>query len=135
MQFTEVAAEPLVGFHIQRLIAEEQNLVLGQRLMQLLDLTVAERLRERDAFNIGADARRHRRDTYGFIAHGRTFRSMVETRSRKDHRPHSPTRKIFLFEAQQLPCCALDPLQFIASPFSLMTAPHFLISRSTKLWR
>jgi hypothetical protein len=33
-----------VGFHIQRLIAKEQNLVLGQCLMQLLDLTVAERL-------------------------------------------------------------------------------------------
>src|SRR4029453_12554053 len=73
IQFTEVAAEPLVGFHIQRLIAEEQNLVLGQRPMQLLDLTVAEWLRQRDAFNTGADARRHRRDTYGFMAHGRSF--------------------------------------------------------------
>jgi hypothetical protein len=33
-----------VGLHIQRLIAKEQNQVLRQRLMQLLDLTVAERL-------------------------------------------------------------------------------------------
>ena len=57
MQFTEISAEPLVGFHIQRLIAKEQNLALRQRLMQLLDLTVAEWLRKRDAFNIGADAR------------------------------------------------------------------------------
>ena len=38
MQFTEISAEPLVGFHIQRLIAKEQNLMLRQRLMQLLDL-------------------------------------------------------------------------------------------------
>ena len=89
MQFTEISAEPLVGFHIQRLIAKEQNLVLRQRLMQLLDLTVAEWLRQRDAFNIGADARCDRRDTYGFIAHGMTFR-WWRRRSRKTDRPHSP---------------------------------------------
>jgi hypothetical protein len=34
VQFTEISAEPLVGFHIQRLIAKEQNLMLRQRLMQ-----------------------------------------------------------------------------------------------------
>src|SRR5215831_6812576 len=56
MQFTEIAAEPFVGFHVQRLIAKKQNLVLRQRLMQLLDLTVAERLRQRNASDIGADA-------------------------------------------------------------------------------
>ena len=44
VQFAEISAEPLVGFHIQRLIAKEQNLMLRQRLMQLFDLTVAERL-------------------------------------------------------------------------------------------
>src|ERR1700757_4230072 len=70
MQFTEISSESLVGFCIQRLIAEEQDLVIRQRLMQLLDLTVAERLRERGSFDIGADARRNRRDIYGFIAHG-----------------------------------------------------------------
>ena len=42
VQFTKIAAEPLVRFHLQRLIAEEQNLVLRQGLMQLLDLAVAE---------------------------------------------------------------------------------------------
>jgi WD40 repeat protein len=36
--------------------------------MQLLDLTVAEWLSQCDAFNIGSDARRNRRDTYGFVA-------------------------------------------------------------------
>src|SRR5262245_42708854 len=82
MQFTEISAEPLVGFHVQRLIAKEQNLVLRQRLMQLLDLTVAEWLRQHDAFNIGADTRCNRRNTYGFVAHGMTFR-WCQTRSRK----------------------------------------------------
>src|SRR5262249_45313870 len=73
MQFTEISAEPLVGFYIQRLIAKEQNLVLSQRQMQLLDLTVAEWLRQRNTFNIGADARCHPRDIDGFVAHGATF--------------------------------------------------------------
>ena len=62
VQLTEIPAEPLVEFHIHRLIAEEQHLMLRQRLMQLLDLAVAERLGQRDAGNLGADARRHRRD-------------------------------------------------------------------------
>jgi hypothetical protein len=82
MQFTEVAAETLVGFHIQRLIAEEQNLVFGQGLTHFLDLMVAERLRQRDAFDIGADARRHWRDTYGFIPHGTIFRWQITKNDR-----------------------------------------------------
>ena len=73
VQFTKIAAEPLVRFHVQRLIAEEQNLVLRQGLMQLLDLAVAERLGQRDAFDIGTDARCHRRDGDGFIAHDVTL--------------------------------------------------------------
>ena len=36
VQFTEISAEPLVGFHIHRLIAEEQDLVLRQRLSAAL---------------------------------------------------------------------------------------------------
>ena len=34
VQFTEISAEPLVGFHIQRLIAKEQDLMLRQRLVE-----------------------------------------------------------------------------------------------------
>ena len=45
MQVTEIPAKPLVSFYIQWLIAKEQNLVLRKRLMQLLDLTVAEWIR------------------------------------------------------------------------------------------
>src|SRR5260370_20782382 len=73
MQFTEISAEPLMGFHVERLIAEKQHRVLRESLMQLLDLAVAERLGQRDALDIGAHARRNPRDTDGSIAHGLTF--------------------------------------------------------------
>ena len=62
MQLAEIPSEPLVGFHIHRLIAEEQHLVLRQRLMQFLDLAVAERVRQRDAVDLRANAGCHRRD-------------------------------------------------------------------------
>ena len=74
VQFTEIAAEPFVGVHIHRLIAEKQHLVLRQRQVQLFDLTVAERLGQREACNVGADARCNRSDLDGFIAHGSAFR-------------------------------------------------------------
>src|SRR5260221_12173522 len=64
----------LVAFHVGRLIAKEQDLMLRQRLVQLLDLAVAERLGERQAADLGADARRDRRDVDGFGAHGVTSR-------------------------------------------------------------
>jgi hypothetical protein len=73
VQFTEISAEPLMGFHVERLIAEKQHLVLRESLMQLLDLAVAEWLGQGDALDIGADARRNRRDADGSIAHGMTF--------------------------------------------------------------
>src|SRR5260370_40010114 len=73
MQFTEISAEPLMGFHVERLIAEKQHLVLRESLMQLLDLAVAEWIGQCDALDIGADARRNRRDPDGSIAHGMTF--------------------------------------------------------------
>src|SRR6266436_4719923 len=73
VQFTEISAKPFMGFHVERLIAEKQHLVLREGLMHLLDLAVAERLGPRDALDIGADARRNRRDTDGSIAHGMTF--------------------------------------------------------------
>src|SRR5262245_40024463 len=127
MQFTEVAAEPLVGFHIQRLIAEEQNQVLGQRLMQLLYLMVAERLRQGDAFNIGADARRHRRHTYGFIAHSRILRWQIMKTTHFICRLEVPK----VSSSTDAPC---GP-QFSATPLALMIAAHFLISRLTNPWR
>jgi hypothetical protein len=39
VQVAKIAAERLVAFHVERLIAKEQNLMLRQRLVQLLDLT------------------------------------------------------------------------------------------------
>src|SRR5215475_1015186 len=73
VQFTEISAESLVGFHVEGLIAEKQHLMLRESLMQLLNLAVAKLVGQCDAVDIGADARRNRRDTDGSIAHGMTF--------------------------------------------------------------
>ena len=43
--FAEISAKPLVGIDVHRLVAEENDLVLRQRLVQLIDLPVAERVR------------------------------------------------------------------------------------------
>src|SRR6266566_6842322 len=74
VQVAKIAAERLVAFHVERLIAKEQDLMLRQRLVQLLDLAVAERLGERQAVDLGANARRNRRDVDGFVAHSVTSR-------------------------------------------------------------
>src|SRR5215467_14932399 len=74
VQLAETAPERLVAFHVKRLIAKEQDLMLRQRLVQLLDLAVAERLGERQAVDLGANARRDRRDVDGFVGHGVTSR-------------------------------------------------------------
>src|SRR5215813_14213629 len=75
VQLAETAPERLVAFHVKRLIAKEQDLMLRQRLVQLFDLAVTERLGERQAVDLGANAGRDRRDIDGFIAHGATFQS------------------------------------------------------------
>jgi hypothetical protein len=51
----------------------EQDLMLRQRLVQFLDLAVAERLSERQARDLGANARRDGRDIDGFVAHRAAF--------------------------------------------------------------
>src|SRR6516162_4288249 len=73
VQFAKISAERLVAFHVKRLIAKEQDLMLRKRLVQLLDLAIAERIGERQAVDLGANAGRDRRDIDGFIAHGATF--------------------------------------------------------------
>jgi len=72
VQVAKIAAERLVAFLVERLIAKEQDLMLRQRLVQLLDLAVAERLGECQAVDLGANARRDRRDVDDFVAHGVT---------------------------------------------------------------
>src|SRR2546421_11747100 len=74
VQVAKIAAERLVTFLVERLIAKEQNLMLRQRLVQLLDLAVAERLGEPQAVDLGANTRRDRRDVDRFVAHGVTSR-------------------------------------------------------------
>jgi hypothetical protein len=73
VQFAKIAAERLVAFHVKRLIAKEQDLMLRKRLVQLLDLAIAKRIGERQAVDLGANAGRDRRDIDGFIAHGAPF--------------------------------------------------------------
>ena len=92
VQVAKIAAERLVAFHVERLIAKEQDLMLRQRLVQLLDLVVAERLGERQAVDLGANARRDRRDVDGFVAHGVTsiecgenIRVFGDSRHRRSH--------------------------------------------------
>src|SRR5262249_891886 len=68
VQLAETAPERLVAFHVKRLIAKEQDLMLRQRLLQLFDLAVAERLGERQTVDLGANAGRDRRDVDGFLA-------------------------------------------------------------------
>src|SRR5262245_43903113 len=75
VQLAETAPERLVAFHVKRLIAKEQDLMLRQRLVQLFGLAVTERFGERQAVDLGANARRDRRDVDGFVAHGATFQS------------------------------------------------------------
>jgi hypothetical protein len=72
VQVAKIAAERLVGFHVERLIAKEEDLMLRPRLVQLLDLAVAERLGERQARDLRANTRRDRHDIDGFVAHRAT---------------------------------------------------------------
>src|SRR5262249_20269705 len=139
MQFTEISAEPLVGFHIQRLIAKEQNLVLRQRLMQPLDLTVAEWLSQCDALDIGADARCNWRDTYGFVAHGMTFRWCRGT-DRPHSRMHHSCFNLLRFTICQFnttgcnDLCCLARLHHSAfTPENLTTLAHFAVSSAMSL--
>jgi hypothetical protein len=73
VQLAEIAAERLVAFHVKRLIAKEQDLMLRQRQVQFLDLAVAERPGERQARDLGANTRRDGHDIDGFVAHRATF--------------------------------------------------------------
>src|SRR5262249_47024111 len=66
----ERAAEPLVGFDIHGLVAEEQDLVFRQGLMQLVDLPIGQWSRERYPLNIRTNTWRDRGDVDGVIGHG-----------------------------------------------------------------
>ena len=58
MQLAEARAEGLVLFDRELLVAEEDDEVFHQRLMDFLELTVGQWLREIDAKNLSADRRR-----------------------------------------------------------------------------
>jgi hypothetical protein len=80
VQFAEIPAQPFVRVDVQRLLAKEQNLMLRQRLVQLLDLTIAQRLRQRQPFDVGADSGCHRRHCDRFITHGARLSGIEKNR-------------------------------------------------------
>jgi len=69
MQLAETAAEILVLVDGEVLVAKEDHQILHQRIMHLLELLVAQRLRQIDAVDLCADARRQLADFDGLIAH------------------------------------------------------------------
>src|SRR5256884_6328277 len=73
VQLAEIAAERLVAFHVKRLIAKEQDLMLRQRQVQFLDLADAERPGERQARDLCANTPRDGHDIDGFVTHPATL--------------------------------------------------------------
>ena len=55
VQLAELAPERLLPIEVEGLVAEEQHLVLDQRVVQLLELLVAQGPAEIDAGDLGAD--------------------------------------------------------------------------------
>ena len=70
LQFAELAAQADIGLRLDRLVAEEQDVVLPQRRLDLFVDGVAPHGVEIDVRDHGADIRRHRLDRNVGIAHG-----------------------------------------------------------------
>src|SRR5260370_28770240 len=87
VQVAKIAAERLVTFLVERLIAKKQNLMLRQRLVQLLDLAVAERLGERQAVDLSANAQRDRRGDECLVVPGVNFTARGNYMSCPGHPP------------------------------------------------
>ena len=69
VQLAEAAAQLLLALQRQELIAKEQHLMLHQRVVQLLELLIAEGSREIEAGNFGTDPRGRRNDRDGLERH------------------------------------------------------------------
>src|SRR5580704_10242059 len=65
----KITAQPDLIFKADLLFAEEYDLVLDKRAVQLLDLFVRQRLRQIDIADLRADMRRDGLNRNGFIAH------------------------------------------------------------------
>ena len=68
-QIAELAAEILVLVVGQMLVAEEDHQVFHQRVVHFLELLVAERARQVDPADLGADMRRQLSDLDCLIGH------------------------------------------------------------------
>ncbi len=69
VQFAEQPAEILVLLDGHFLVAEEDDQVVHQRVVDFLEGLIAERLREVDPADLGADARRQRLDLDRLVSH------------------------------------------------------------------
>src|ERR1700679_3040002 len=66
----KIAPEPDVVVKTDLLVAEKDHLVLDERPVQFLDLSVRQRLSQVEIADLRADMGRHRLGGNGFIAHG-----------------------------------------------------------------
>src|SRR6516165_3332319 len=64
---TEMGGQPDLIVEADLLVAEEDDLIARKRVVQLLDLLVAERFGQIDAADLGADMRARGRGSDGFI--------------------------------------------------------------------
>jgi hypothetical protein len=69
MELAEAEAKSLVLLHAQLLIAKEKNQMIHERVVQVLELPIAERLRQIDAKDLRANAWRHFAYFYAPIVH------------------------------------------------------------------
>jgi hypothetical protein len=69
VQLAERAAQRLLPVEVEGLLAEEEDLVLDQGVVQLLELLVAQGPAEVDAGHLGTDPRCHRGHLDGLVAH------------------------------------------------------------------
>jgi hypothetical protein len=68
VQLAEPAAKILVLVDREALVAKEDHEVVHQRIMNFLELLVAQRLRQIDAVDFGADGRRQLAHVDGLVA-------------------------------------------------------------------
>src|SRR5215471_7120463 len=73
VEFSKMAPERLLGFVGELLIAKEQDQMIHQRGVELFDLTIAERPRQIDFADLGANVRGDRRYLDRLIVHSRSL--------------------------------------------------------------
>src|ERR1700728_4376382 len=71
VKLAEMLAEMLERRHVDRLVAEEDDAVVQERLVDVFDLAVGDRLHQVEAGNLAADMRREPLDLDRVVTHRR----------------------------------------------------------------